>query len=122
MAKYNCEVFGLVSYSLEISYHELYEVEEQLLAQLQEVLEESGAVHLDFWGYGDSLRIQCSFSDFDVGALESVCQEIAALLPQDAHARFVCVDKQLRALQVFYVQSGQCEGVSIDIDVTLGKS
>ena len=116
MAKYNCEVFGLIAYSLEISYHELYELEERLLAELQEVLEESGAVHLDFWGYGDTLQVQCSFGDFDVGALESVCQEIASLLPQDARARFVCVDKHLRTLQVFYLQNNQCEGVSIDIN------
>ncbi|THB67776.1 MAG: hypothetical protein D6E12_07930 [Desulfovibrio sp.] len=115
MAKYNCEVFGLISYSLEISYHDLYEVEETLMADLQEVLENLGGVHLDFWGYGDTLQLQCCFSEFDLDTLGAVCRDMAAKLPRDVNGKLVCVDKHLRNLQVYYLGEGQCQGVSLDI-------
>ena len=115
MAKYNCEIFGVVNYSLEISYHDLHEVEEGVILQLQETLERYGAEHLDFWGYGDSLQFQCALAEYDDQDLHSICEEIAGFLPQDIRGRMVGLDKGLNSLSVYYFTSGKCEYDEYDI-------
>ena len=115
MAKYNCEIFGTFTYSLEISYHELYEVEQELILKVQDTLEHFGAQHLDFWGYGDTLQVQCALAEYDVPNLESLCDELAALLGQDMRAKFVCLDKHLNELSIFFLEKNTWRSRQVDI-------
>jgi hypothetical protein len=116
MARNNCRVYVALHYSLEISYHELHEVEQELIAALQDMLPAMGAVHLDFWGYGDSLQLDFSMERFEGEALEEISRDIAALLPDDVSGRVVGVDKGLRRLGVYSLKSGEAKGSVMDME------
>ncbi len=115
MARNNCRVYVALQYSLEISYHELHEVEQELMGALQDMLPAKGAVHLDFWGYGDSLQLDFSLERFETETIEEIAQEIAALLPSDVSGRIVGVDKGLRRLGVYTLAPGESKGSVMDV-------
>lgn len=120
MARNNCRVYVALQYSLEISYHELHEVEQELIADIQDMLLASGAVHLDFWGYGDALQFDFSLERFEPETIEEIAQEMAALLPADVTGRLVGVDKGLRRLSVYTLVSGEAKGSAMDMgDISL---
>ncbi|QJT09488.1 hypothetical protein [Oceanidesulfovibrio marinus] len=115
MARNDCRVYVALQYSQEISYHELHEVEQELIVVLQDTLIACGAVHLDFWGYGDSLQFDFSMERFEKEALKEMAQEIAGLLPADVSGRLVGVDKALRRLGVFNLTPGEARGSILNI-------
>jgi len=114
MARHNYELIGVVSYSPELSYAELYELEEGLIVQLRDILTRSGADHLDFWGAGDALQFQCAFPGEDA-ALYGVCDEIIALLPPNVTGRLVSVDKQLTGMNLFCLAPDRWKEEKIEI-------
>ncbi|MFW5734031.1 MAG: hypothetical protein ACOCWR_03125 [Oceanidesulfovibrio sp.] len=116
MAQNNCRVYVALQYSMEISYHELHEVEQELMVELQDMLLASGAVHLDFWGYGDSLQLDFSMERFESGTIEELAREIAALLPADVTGRIVGVDKGLRRMAFYTLVSGEAKGSVVEMD------
>lgn len=115
MARNDCRVYVALQYSQEISYHELHEVEQELIVVLQDTLLDGGAVHLDFWGYGDSLQFDFSMERFESESLEAMAQKIASLLPSDVSGRLVGVDKALRRLGVFTLAPGEARGSILKI-------
>jgi hypothetical protein len=107
MAKHECELFGVVHYNPELTYYELYEVEENCILQLQDILDAYGAMHLDFWGAGDSLQLECGLAEYDPDILHDILDEVAAMLRGKLSGRVVCVKKDLTALSVFQVAPGR---------------
>ncbi len=103
MARYNCEVFGVIRYSLEISYHELYEVEEELIQQLTDAFGSFNAQHLDFWGYGDFLQLQCELADYETPLFTDICDDLVSLLPEDVAGQLLFVDKRLTSCAAYFL-------------------
>ncbi|WP_027193207.1 hypothetical protein [Megalodesulfovibrio gigas] len=108
-------------YSQSISYHELQEVEQALMAQIQDVLAQYDAVHLDFWGYGDLLRLECGLEQFDPEALADCCRELAAFLPDGVSARVLGIDKNLKQVAVFGLWPGVVRQEAVDLRELLGR-
>ncbi len=103
MSKYECEIFGLINYSPDLSYYELYAEEERLVCGLQEAFENRDAHHLDFWGAGDALQFQCALRDFELDIVRELCDETAALLEGGLRGRILTLDKHLSRVHVFYL-------------------
>lgn len=116
MSKYECEIFGLITYGPDLSYYELYAEEERLLQGLQDILQDMDAQHLDFWGSGDSLQFQCVLPDFEVDLVRELCDETAALLEGSLKGRVLCLDKHLTRVHVFYLQPGHWQEREEDIE------
>ncbi len=115
MSKYECEVYGLVNYGPDLSYHELYELEEQLMCELQGVFDGLEAAHVNFWGAGDMLQFQCAFSELEALKVRDLCDEIIPLLRNDLTGRVLCMDKHLTAVHVFHLNPGGWKERSMDI-------
>ncbi len=107
MARFECELFGIVQYSQELSYDELYEVENDLIEKIQEVLEDNQADHLDFWGDGDCLQFQCAFAEYDAQTLNTVFNDMAEVLADNLKGRVFCFDKHLEEVCVVRLQPGK---------------
>ena len=115
MARYNCELYGVVRYSLGLSYHELHAVEEALLTGVQSLLESFSAQHIDFWGYGDMLQFQCSLPEYDVEALHELCDGVKELLSEDIACKMVVLDKTLKNFSVYNIDPANWQEDRIDI-------
>jgi hypothetical protein len=115
MAKYNCEVIGVLQYSPDMGYHELYEMEERRIDEIHAILEHAGAEHIDFWGTGDALQLQCELQEYDEHALASLSDEIAAVLSDDVAGKMCCVDKSLSGLSLFFLAPGRWRREGLDL-------
>ena len=115
MARHQCELFGVVLYGPDLSYQALYELEQQFIDRLREILEGAGAVHLDFWGAGDALQLQCSLGERDKATLHDICDEATAMLTGELRGRLVCVDKDLTAIDIFHLFPGNWEQEKVEI-------
>lgn len=102
MDKNRSEIFGQFCYDDSLTYEELIESEELLVANLESLLKEAGASHLDFTPSGDMLRFQCSMSEHDIGHYRDVAGKIAAVLPDGIRGRLVCLDKYLTPETAFF--------------------
>lgn len=122
MARYNCEAFGVICYSLEISYHDLYTVEEEVISGLQQVLERYNATHLDFWGYGDTLQFQFSLDEYSSKLFHDICEEICPMLGKDITARLVFVDKRLKGVAAYALSAESWTEQGLDLDPEDGKN
>lgn len=120
MSTYNCHLFGSLFYSQSISYHELQEVEQELMVQIQDLLNTYSAGHLDFWGYGDLLRLECGMEQFDAETLADCAKDLAALLPDGVTARLLGIDKNLRQVVAFGVWPGSVRKEDVDIRMLVG--
>ncbi len=102
MARFNCEIIGIVAYSPDFSYQELYEIEHTLIGQLQHILEQNGGDHLDFWGTGDCLQFQCVLNEYEEDSLDAIVDDLAESLADGLHGKAVCLEKHLDTLSVYY--------------------
>ncbi len=115
MSKYECEVFGLIAYGPDLTYHELYELEERLMVELQDILTGMGAAHCNFWGAGDMLQFQCVFDTFDPAHIRDFCDEAVAMLHGDLKGRVLCLDRRLTAVHVFHIAPGRWKEQGFDL-------
>lgn len=120
MSTYNCHVFGTLFYSQSISYLELQEVEQELMFQIQDLLNTYSAAHLDFWGYGDLLRLEFGLEHFDLETLADCADDLAALLPDGVSGRVVGIDKNLRQILTFGLQPGLAHKETVDVRTLTG--
>ncbi|GAB7081059.1 hypothetical protein [Megalodesulfovibrio paquesii] len=120
MSALNCHVFGTLMYSQSISYHELQEVEQDLMVQIQDVLNGYGAAHLDFWGYGDLLRLEFALEDFDAETLGDCCRDLAALLPDGVSGRMLGIDKNMKHAAAFGLWPGNIRQETLDLRALVG--
>lgn len=110
MAKYQSEMFGMFFYSPKLTYEQLYEHEEVLLREVDLLLTEEGAEHLDFIPSGDCLRLQCEFVDFDKIQFNEIANKIKDLVPSHIEARLLCVDKAgMKNLYIFNISKSTVE-------------
>lgn len=107
MSKYNCEILGVVHYSQDLSYHELYELEESLMEGFQGLMDRYGAEHLDFWAQGDALRLHSSMMDYDPEAMRHMGREAADMLPADVSCKLMAVQTDLASSIIFYISGNK---------------
>jgi len=115
VTRYDCELFGLLNYSPELSYEALYAVEQKFIGHMQQALDAIAAEHLDFWGSGDVLQFQCALARFDRPTLHSLCDEAASCLVEQTQAKIVCIDKHLTRIGVYHLAPGSWREEELDI-------
>lgn len=108
MNKFQSEMFGHFIYDESLTYEELLEMEVQLIADVQQVLEERNAEHLDFTPLGDELMVQCVFDIYEAAQYREICTELYPRLHPSVGARMLFVDKHLDTLLIFHLSSRGC--------------
>ena len=107
MDKYNTEIFGEFTYAESITYEDLLRYETILLKNLEEILADGGAEHLDFTPLGDTLMFQCAFITQNLEILRDMSDEICALLPEGVRGKLMCLQKSLTTYHLFWLKRGQ---------------
>lgn len=115
MARHNCELFGHISYSAELTYNELYALEADLIDELQNALQGHSALHIDTVGTGDALRVQCVFAEYDEGQFHALCDDVAEAIPANVRARFLFVDKSLTVIHLYCFTNKGWKESALDI-------
>jgi hypothetical protein len=110
MAKYRYEMFGNMTYGEEMTYEELIEHEQNLIAGMSDFLSEMGASHIDFRPLGDALYVQCVFDDQDARNFEDVCEAAARLAGDHMEGRLLFFGRDLRRLYCFFMADGAWQG------------
>ncbi len=95
MAWYPLEVFARVDFDEDLTYDELYEVEEELSAYLQEHFVILGAEHVDFFPVGDGIRIHFLMRENLILPIKKACIEIQPMLKQKTRMKFMVIDRDL---------------------------
>ncbi|MFV0422603.1 hypothetical protein [Oleidesulfovibrio sp.] len=115
MAKYDCEMFGYFSYSPDLSYSELHELEAGFRDALQDALEQRGADFMQFEPEGDALRVQCVFGECHEENFHEVCDAVVQGMNNHVFGKMLFVNKNLQELLVYRLESkGWYEG-AIDL-------
>lgn len=107
MDKYNTEIFGEFTYPESMTYESLLESESMLLENLDSIMLDGGAEHLDFNPLGDILMFQCAFVTQNLEILRDITDEIASLLPKGVKGKLLCLEKNLTSYHLFWVERGQ---------------
>lgn len=107
MDKYNTEIFGEFTYPESMTYEDLLESESMLLENIDNIMLDSGAEHLDFNPLGDILMFQCAFVTRNLEILRDIADELAALLPQGITGKLLCLEKNLTSYHLFWLARGQ---------------
>lgn len=107
MDKNTSEVFGHFDYDESLTYEELLAVEESLMGEIERLLQQAGAVHIDFTPLGDTLRFQCAFEEHKLYIYRRIVHLIAELLPKGITGRLLCINKTLAGEHIFWFAQGQ---------------
>lgn len=107
MDKNRSELFGQFTYDDSLTYEELLVLEESLKAELQDLLLQTRAVHLDFTPMGDALMCQCAYESHDPEVYRHIAEEAAHILPQGITGRLLCLDKNLATQHLYWIARGQ---------------
>ena len=113
----NCptELYAQLSYGEQLTYEELLDVEEKLIASLQDLLERAEAMHLDFVQQGDCLLLQCVFSSPKRYIFRKIAMHIAGILPDHVSGRLFFLDKMLESVHLYWVEPGSWREVIREI-------
>ena len=115
MSKFRCEMFGHFVYDESLSYHELLDVEARLIGNIQLLLEDNSAEHIDFSPLGDELMVQCAFEAYEETLFRSLSDGLRPTLPEAVDAKLLFVDKHLASLYVFHINSQQDKGQHLNL-------
>lgn len=106
MDKYNTEIFGEFSYPESMTYEDLLTCETMLLENIDAIMLDSGAEHLDFNPLGDILMFQCAFVTQNLEILRDISDEIAELIPRGMRCKLLCLEKNLTSYHLFWINQG----------------
>lgn len=105
MNKFHCEMFGHFIYDESLTYEELLDMEVQLIAAVQQTLEDRKAEHLDFTPLGDELMVQCVFDGYEADLFHEICAVLHPLLHPSVGVRLLFVDKHLDSMLIFHLNN-----------------
>lgn len=107
MDKYNTEIFGKFTYPESMTYEDLLSYEKMLLENIDNIMLDGGAEHLDFTPLGDILMFQCAFVTQNLEILRDIADEIASLLPKGVKCKLLCLEKNLSSYHLFWIKRGE---------------
>ena len=93
MARYPCEMFAQFYYSPDLTYDELYRLEEELIQKMDIIFSEEGGIHLEFWPDSDSFAVQGQFDEFSRYKFDRMVEQIKTLLPLAVQSRILLVNR-----------------------------
>ncbi|MDL2316134.1 hypothetical protein LJC59_03525 [Desulfovibrio sp. OttesenSCG-928-A18] len=105
MAHYATELFIRCTYSLELSYDELLELEAELKLAVNALLERHEADFIHFEPLGDTMRVQCVFSNYDEQLFHSMCEGMAPHMDGRVEGRLLFVHKDLDTVHFYAVNN-----------------
>lgn len=117
MSFHKIELFGHVTYSPDLSYHDLLEREEELKIQVQGVLEKAEGAFIHFEALGDTLRFQCMLPEEREEVFHTVCDDLAPHIKNGLDARLLVVDKDLDAVYCYVIVGGKWQESTIALPV-----
>ncbi|MDR0826846.1 MAG: hypothetical protein LBN33_03070 [Desulfovibrio sp.] len=106
MARYAVEMFSQFIYNLELSYHDLLDLEAELKVELAAILADQGGEFVHFEEIGDTVRLQCVFADYEEAVFHTVCERIAPLMDGRVESRLLFVNKDLDLLYIYTISNG----------------
>ena len=107
MAHNAVELFAQFVYSLELSYDGLLERESELKATVAAILEQNGGQFVHFEEMGDTMRVQCAFTEYEEDVFQEICRDVAPLADGFVEARMLFVDKDMDCLYIYTISSGK---------------
>ena len=113
MAYYTIEVFGHITYSSELSYHDLLELEETAKATVQGILEKSGGEFIHFEAMGDTLRFQCLLPEENDEVFHAICDGFAPHANEHLDIRLLFVDKDLGSIYFYSISAGKWQEATV---------
>ena len=102
MNKFDCEMYGHFAYDDILSYDALLERESWMIGQIQMLLEENEAEHIDFTPQGDALMVQCAFGAYDPESFFPICKQLCHVFPPQMEGRLLFINKHLGSLRIFH--------------------
>lgn len=117
MDKYRSELFGEFHYAEKMTYEELLECEDMLFQELEIILHDGGAQHLDFTPHGDILMLQCAFEFQNPEILRDIAQQIAELLPSGIKARLMSLQKNLATYTLYWISKGEWREKTYEVPI-----
>jgi hypothetical protein len=106
MARYAVEMFGQLVYSPDLSYDALLSLESGLKVGLTGIIAGQGGEFAHFEAMGDTMRVQCVFTEHGEKLFHSFCAQLAPLMDGNVEARLLFVDKDLDLLHVYTLNGG----------------
>lgn len=107
MNKYLAEIFAEFTYAESMTYEDLLYNENLLMENLESIFKEGGTEHLDFTPLGDMLMAQCAMEIPNREILLDMAQEIAFILPKNIMGRMLCLHKNLKSYDLFWLSRGK---------------
>jgi len=118
MDKNRSELFGQFSYDDSLTYEELLVLESSLMAEIEMLLLQAGAVHLDFTPLGDALMCQCAFDAHQLNVYRDIARKMAQCLPHGINGRLLCLDKNLSVQHFYWITRGQWQEEELPLPLT----
>ena len=98
------ELFGHLVYAESLTYDELLDTEEQLIHDLEFILADAEAAHLEFNPLGDALMFQCEFSHHKLYIFRKLACDLVKILPPGIDGRMLFVAHNLSASTIYWVK------------------
>lgn len=109
MARFRCEMFGHFAYDAALSYEDMLETETRLVAELEALLLDAGAAHLDFVQDGDALEVRCAFMATEVERFAALCWAMSTMLGDSVTARVLFVGTGLAEIYIYGMTQDSCQ-------------
>lgn len=106
MPYYPLEAFCFVEYPTELTYEELMAYEAELVPALETGLASLGAVHVDVFPDGDTLRVHCAFSDVSEADFDVFARDLAEPMRLCTQAKILLLRKDLSTLRLACLRNG----------------
>ena len=118
MEQTSSEIFCQFIYDESFTYDELLQIEENLISSIEDLLHRSGAEHIDFTPLGDTLMLQCAYSEHKIYIFRKLACKLAELLPPKISGRVVCLSHALDACQVYWLKHNEWQEQNIPLPET----
>ena len=107
------EMFGNFIYSPELSYNELLVLEGTLKDEISEVLYDNEAEHISYDVSSDSIRIQCSFAQYNEHFFHKICDQILPFLKFNVEGKILFLHRDISTIHIYTIFNGDWQEASI---------
>lgn len=107
------EMFANFIYSPEIGYNELLVLEGTLKDEISEVLYANNAEHVSYDVNADSIRIQCSFTQYNEHFFHKICDQILPFLKFNVEGKILFLHRDISSLHIYTIFNGDWQESSI---------
>ncbi|MBQ7738107.1 MAG: hypothetical protein IJT59_00410 [Desulfovibrionaceae bacterium] len=112
------ELFGHLVYADSLTYDELLDTEEQLIEDLERILEQAEAEHMEFNPLGDALMFQCEFTHHKLYIFRKLACDLVQILPQGIDGRMFFLSHDLAGSTLYWVKPHEWQEENLALPLT----